>query len=99
MNRSNEQEFDIQRNCVLPDLGPDIQLVQTSRNSRYGEIKGNIQAAEQWIGPCIKESRLCRWLYNAVISVTRKRIYQSINMSETDIASIGRCLTHHMYKL
>ena len=78
---------------MLPDLGPDIQLVQTSRNSRYGDIKGNIQASEQWLGPFVKESRLGRWLYNAVISVTKKRISHSATMTETNIASIGMRLT------
>ena len=74
------------------DLGPDIQLVQTSRNSRYGEIKGNVQAAEQLVGPSIKDSRLCRWLYDAVISITKRRLSHSMSMSETDMASIGKTL-------
>ena len=76
------------------DLGPDIQLVQTSRYSRYGEVKGNVQAAEQLIGPSVKDSRLCRWLYNAVVSITKRRLSQYLTMSETDMASIGKLLNH-----
>lgn len=85
-------EKELDGECTYTDLGPDIQLVQTSRNSRYGEVKGNIQAAEQLIGPSIKDSRLCRWLYNAVISITKRTIAHSITMSETDMASIGKHL-------
>ena len=79
------------------DTGPDIQLVQTSRNSRCGEVKENIQAAEQLIGPSLKASRLCRWLYDAVISITKRRISHYINMSETNIASIGKLFNHLKY--
>ena len=72
------------------DLGPDIQLVQTSRNGTHGDVKANIQAAELLIGPSIKESRLLKWIYNSIIYLTKRKISKSDDVTETDIASVGK---------
>ena len=87
--RSKRKPINVDTRYIL-DLGPDIQLVQTSRNSKHGDVKANIQAAELLIGPTIKESRLCKWLYNGIINLTKWKVSQSKEVSETDIASVGK---------
>ena len=87
--RSKRKPINADTRNIL-DLGPDIQLVQTSRNSKHGDVKANIQAAELLIGPTIKESRLCKWLYNTIIYLSKWKVSQSNKLSETDIASVGK---------
>ena len=77
-------------NKTSVDLGPDIQLVQTSRNGTHGDVKANIQAAELLIGPSIKESRLTKWIYNSIIYLSKRKVSQSEYVTETDIASVGK---------
>ena len=79
------------------DLGPDIQLVQTSRNGTHGDVKANIQAAELLIGPSIKESRLLKWIYNSIIYLTKRKISKSDDVTETDIASVGKLCTYEIW--